>query len=264
MMNGPEKSDPAIVAGKPTNKAERSAAELVERRAGTKGNAGQSSTRWTQSRIYTTRDHDCISNRIGSGIRTCPQCGSRLATFVALPAPSTIYREIIVLNNHRFWGHSSGPSSSSGKTLSSFHPLLARPCRSALPRERFSPMALFGHPGASNGCLLLRVERKCRASGDTSVFDPGCVKTCPSQGRLELFSQLPFFRQKLPMQPVFTSTKSRWKFYAQVRRGSFHTAWTRCGSRVGQNAVMHNTAFRRRGKVCDPRMKGMPMRRREF
>src|SRR6516162_3733302 len=40
---------------------------------------------------------------------------------------------------------------------------------------------------------------------------------------------------------------------------------TRCGSRVGQNAViMHNTAFRRRGKVCDPGMQGMPMRRREF
>jgi len=34
MMHGLEKSDPAIVAGKPTNKAERSAAELVERRGG--------------------------------------------------------------------------------------------------------------------------------------------------------------------------------------------------------------------------------------
>src|SRR5882672_3276191 len=89
-----------------------------------------------------TRDHDCISNRIGSGIRTCPRCGCRLATFGALPTPSTIYREIIMLNNHRFWGHASGPSSSSGKTRSSFHPLLARPCRSALPRERFSPLAL--------------------------------------------------------------------------------------------------------------------------
>src|SRR5260370_40073283 len=55
MMNGPEKSDFAIVAAKLTNKAERSAAELVERRAGTKGNAGQSSTRWTQSRISVTQ-----------------------------------------------------------------------------------------------------------------------------------------------------------------------------------------------------------------
>jgi hypothetical protein len=68
----------------------------------------------------------------------------------ALPTPSTIYREIIMLNHHRFWGHASGPSSSSGKTLSSFHPLLARPCRSALPRERFSPMVpilTLVHPG---------------------------------------------------------------------------------------------------------------------
>jgi RNA-directed DNA polymerase len=38
MMHGRGKSDLAIVAGKPTNKAETSAAELVEPRAGTKGN----------------------------------------------------------------------------------------------------------------------------------------------------------------------------------------------------------------------------------
>ena len=53
MMYGPEKSDSAIVAGKPTNKAEWSATELVERRAGTKG--GQFSTRRTQSRISVTQ-----------------------------------------------------------------------------------------------------------------------------------------------------------------------------------------------------------------
>ena len=60
MMNGDEKSDPAIVAMKLANKAERlsaqrsagepCASEPVERRAGTKGNAGQQSTRRTQSR----------------------------------------------------------------------------------------------------------------------------------------------------------------------------------------------------------------------
>src|ERR1700761_1083838 len=59
MMNGPEKSDPAIVATKLVNKAEPSAersagetyaAEPVERKGGTKGNAGQQSTRRTQSR----------------------------------------------------------------------------------------------------------------------------------------------------------------------------------------------------------------------
>jgi len=39
MMNGPEKSDSAIVAKKPANKAGVPVAERVERRAGTKGNA---------------------------------------------------------------------------------------------------------------------------------------------------------------------------------------------------------------------------------
>jgi hypothetical protein len=48
MMHGHEKSDPAIVAVKPANNAERSAAESVERRAGTKGNADRQSTHWTQ------------------------------------------------------------------------------------------------------------------------------------------------------------------------------------------------------------------------
>jgi hypothetical protein len=55
MMYGHEKSDLAIVAEKPTNKAERSAAEPVERRAGTKGNAGQLSTCRTQCRTSVTQ-----------------------------------------------------------------------------------------------------------------------------------------------------------------------------------------------------------------
>ena len=49
-MNGQEKSDPAIVAGKPTNKAERSAAEPAEPRAGAEGNADWQSTRRAQDR----------------------------------------------------------------------------------------------------------------------------------------------------------------------------------------------------------------------
>jgi hypothetical protein len=74
MMHGPEKSDPVIVAGKPTNKAKRSAAEPVERRAGTEGNVGQSSTRWTQSRIS-------VSQGVGSHTASCrrlTQGGSRM------------------------------------------------------------------------------------------------------------------------------------------------------------------------------------------
>jgi RNA-directed DNA polymerase len=49
-MHGREKSDPAIVARNPTNKAERSAAEAVERRAGAEGNVGRHSTRRAQDR----------------------------------------------------------------------------------------------------------------------------------------------------------------------------------------------------------------------
>jgi hypothetical protein len=70
MMNGPEKSDPGIVAMKPTNKAEgppaarpaeeTHAAEPVERRAGTKGNAGQQSTRRTQRRESVSQALDRI------------------------------------------------------------------------------------------------------------------------------------------------------------------------------------------------------------
>jgi hypothetical protein len=61
VMHGHEKSDPAIVAMNPANKAEQpsaersaaepTAAESVERRAWTKGNARQQSTRRTQRRV---------------------------------------------------------------------------------------------------------------------------------------------------------------------------------------------------------------------
>jgi hypothetical protein len=50
MMHGREKSDPAIVAKKPANKVGRSAAELVEPRAGTEGNANQNHTCRAQNR----------------------------------------------------------------------------------------------------------------------------------------------------------------------------------------------------------------------
>src|SRR5258707_9382585 len=70
MMHGHEKSDPEIVAirtdaagmrrEKPTNKAVSAAAELVERRAGTKGNAGQQSTLRAQDRAGVSQALDRI------------------------------------------------------------------------------------------------------------------------------------------------------------------------------------------------------------
>src|SRR3974390_881813 len=74
MMNGPEKSDSVIVAGKPMNKAEWSATELVERRAGTKGNADQRSTRWTQSRISVSQGVGWLA--YGSVLPPIPEVGA--------------------------------------------------------------------------------------------------------------------------------------------------------------------------------------------
>src|ERR1700730_17784947 len=54
-MHEPEKSDSVVVAEKRTNKAERSAAEPVEPRAETKGNAGQQSTRRAQDRASVSQ-----------------------------------------------------------------------------------------------------------------------------------------------------------------------------------------------------------------
>src|ERR1700757_871931 len=95
MMNGPEKSDSAIVATKPANKAEPSversaeekhAAEPVERRAGTKGNAGQQSTRRTQSRESVSQALERIRKvarerkkeiSLRSSITSTPNCSER-------------------------------------------------------------------------------------------------------------------------------------------------------------------------------------------
>ena len=60
MMHGREKSDPAIVATKPTNKAGQPAAEPVERRAGAKGNADQQSTRRAQDRTSVSQALDRV------------------------------------------------------------------------------------------------------------------------------------------------------------------------------------------------------------
>src|SRR5271166_2012275 len=59
-MHDPEKSDSGRVAAKPPNKAARPAAEPVEPRPGTKGNADQQSTRRTQSRVRVTQALDRV------------------------------------------------------------------------------------------------------------------------------------------------------------------------------------------------------------
>jgi group II intron reverse transcriptase/maturase len=61
-MNGHEKSDSAIVAKKPLNKAGQPAAEAAERRAETKGNADQQRTRRAQIRESVSQALDRVRN----------------------------------------------------------------------------------------------------------------------------------------------------------------------------------------------------------
>jgi hypothetical protein len=63
VMNESKKSDPAVVAVKPTNKAgSDSVAEPVEPRAGAEGNANQQSTRRAQNR-------DRVPQALGAYVR---------------------------------------------------------------------------------------------------------------------------------------------------------------------------------------------------
>ena len=60
MMHGGGKSDAVVVAGKPANKAEPSAAEPVERRTATEGNVNQQSTYRAQSREDVSQELERI------------------------------------------------------------------------------------------------------------------------------------------------------------------------------------------------------------
>jgi len=60
MMYGPEKSDSAIRAKKPANKAASATAEWAEQRAGTEGNAGQPRTQRTQCRASVSPGLDRV------------------------------------------------------------------------------------------------------------------------------------------------------------------------------------------------------------
>jgi RNA-directed DNA polymerase len=103
MMNGPEKSDSAIVATKLANKAEPSAersagepyaAEPVERRAGTKGNAGQQSTRRTQSRESVSQALERIREVAKERRRSSPR-SSTTSTSICSKRRSTNLRRML-------------------------------------------------------------------------------------------------------------------------------------------------------------------------
>jgi len=90
-----------------------------------------------------------------------PRCRCRLATFAALPTPSMIERAIIMLTDHRFFGDMLlAPHRQvrrSHRSIHCWHGHAAR--RSELPRERFSPLTLFGHGVLSELSPLCAAKR---------------------------------------------------------------------------------------------------------
>ena len=69
MMHGHEKSDSAIVATKPPNKAGRPAAEAVERRAGAEENASWHCTCRTQSRESVSQAPERVRKAARSAVK---------------------------------------------------------------------------------------------------------------------------------------------------------------------------------------------------
>ena|SRR4051794_16655220 len=110
MMHGAEKSGLVIVAGKPANKAEQpapegsaamlNAAEPVERRAGTKGNADQQSTRRTQSRVSVSQALERIRQvaRERGGRRGSPRSSTTSVSSCSLRRSASLRR-----TPHRAW-----------------------------------------------------------------------------------------------------------------------------------------------------------------
>ena len=94
----------------------------------------------------------------------------------AFPTRSVRDRTSIVLNHHRFWGYASGPSSSGNTLPSSIHGHAAR--RSALPRERFSPLAQSRLVEGWPGCPLpgaARTSSSCQRALDEPRSGPATV-----------------------------------------------------------------------------------------
>ena len=85
-----------------------------------------------------------------------PRCRCRLATFAALPTPSMI-EPIIMLTDHPLLAPHRQVRRCH-RSIHCWHGHAAR--RSALPRERFSPLAPNRHADCNARCLLSGAKRK--------------------------------------------------------------------------------------------------------
>jgi hypothetical protein len=97
-----------------------------------------------------------------------PRCRCRLATFGALPTRSMI-EPIIMLTDHPLLAPHRQVRRCH-RSIHCWHGHAAR--RSALPRERFSPLARNGPVGPVWRCPLCGADRKRLAQGQIGAFDP--------------------------------------------------------------------------------------------
>ncbi len=147
MMHEREKSDPAVVAVKPVNNAERSAAEPVEPRAGAKGNAEQHSTCRAQyrvsvsqalERIRQVRRHSPEVGAVcGKAART-DLCGGRseMSVPTAIASLATTPKRAFALSQHEAPEALMSPRTRAG-SAATCQPCHLAPQRKALPCSHF-------------------------------------------------------------------------------------------------------------------------------
>src|SRR6266481_3646673 len=97
--------------------------------------------------------------------------------------------------------------------------------------------------GRADQCPQLGVERTQCGRRLWAVHDRACVKTHTSAKCRKHNSPARHRTSLVQYDLTPTDAIAQRYFYVWRDRWSFRTAPTPCGSRVGQNAVMHNTAF---------------------
>jgi hypothetical protein len=143
MMHGREKSDSAIVAGKPTNKAVSTAAEPVERRAEAKGNASQQSTRRTQSRVSVSQALERIRQAVAKN---------------AMPSHERPYRDLTnVVAKYPFESSLRFPGSSGDRLAARLSPF------AEAPRPSASWLRNSSLPATCFGSALSALARHCES-----------------------------------------------------------------------------------------------------
>src|SRR5216684_8139545 len=107
MMHEREKSDPAVVAVKPVNNAERSAAEPVEPRAGAEGNADQHSTCRAQNRVSVSQALERIRQVRRHPPKVGAVCGKAARTVLcggrsAMSVPTAIVALLLAMTGRHY------------------------------------------------------------------------------------------------------------------------------------------------------------------